>query len=129
MRVAGLYALLDMSRDIKKEHLLAGLAVWRYCEDSARFVFGAALGHPMAETLLYRLRAFPDGLTRTQLNEAFGHNRSSAHIHEALAFLAQRGLVTAECEKTDGRPAERWRATTHSGDPMRGVESGAKVLS
>ncbi len=129
MRIACLYALLDMSQDIKKEHLLAGLAVWRYCEDSARFVFGAALGHPMAEILLYRLRAFPDGLTRTQLNEAFGHNRSSAHLHEALAFLAQRGLATAECEKTDGRPAERWRATTHSGDPIRGVELGAKVLS
>src|SRR5262249_32262647 len=36
MRLACVYALLDASSVVSAEHLLAALAVWQYCEDSAR---------------------------------------------------------------------------------------------
>ncbi len=42
MRLAMLYALLDGSDEIRVEHLKAGLAVWRYCEESALCIFGSS---------------------------------------------------------------------------------------
>ena len=44
MRLAAIYALLDGTDKIALAHLKAGLEVWRYCEDSAAYVFGTALG-------------------------------------------------------------------------------------
>jgi hypothetical protein len=38
-RLSMLYALLDGSAIIRPKHLRAGLAVWRYCDASARFLF------------------------------------------------------------------------------------------
>ena len=35
-----IYALLDQSLEIRWPHLKAALAVWRYCEQSARWLFG-----------------------------------------------------------------------------------------
>jgi hypothetical protein len=40
IRLALLYALLDEADHIGTEHLRAALALWRYAEDSARFIFG-----------------------------------------------------------------------------------------
>ena len=47
MRLACIYALLGCSDVIRVEHLQAALAVWTYCEDSVRFVFGDVLGDPV----------------------------------------------------------------------------------
>ena len=59
MRLAMLYALLDRSPVIGSDHLLAGLAVWTYAEQSARYIFGSALGDPVADEILNHLRSTP----------------------------------------------------------------------
>ena len=41
IRLALLYALMDTSDHIRSEHLRAAVALWRYCEDSARYIFDA----------------------------------------------------------------------------------------
>ena len=114
MRLAVLYALLDLSAVIRLEHLRAALAMWKYCERSARYV-GSALGDPLADELLERLHsAGEDGLTRTQIRDALGRNRSGSRIDQALHELARHRLAHIEQESTDGRPGrpvERWRAT------------------
>jgi len=46
LRLALLYALLDGQAFVDEPHLHAALAVWDYCEASARFVFGESLGDP-----------------------------------------------------------------------------------
>jgi hypothetical protein len=112
MRVACLYALLDEVAEIEPAHLKAALAVWTYCEDSARYIFGSALGHPLAETLLSKLKAAPKGLTKTDLSAVVGRNRTAAEIDQALGVLAENGLATAELVETEGRPAHRWFATS-----------------
>ena len=43
VRLSLIYALLDLSPSILPTHLEAALALWRYAEDSARFIFGDAL--------------------------------------------------------------------------------------
>ena len=44
MRLALLYALLDSSDCIRREHLVAALALWEYVEASAQCVFGDSMG-------------------------------------------------------------------------------------
>lgn len=111
LRLAMIYALLDCSRFIEKRHLSAALAVWRYCFDSSRFIFGNALGDPIADTILRELRRHPNGLTRTEIREIFKRNRSEEEISRALGFLLEGGWVSCTEEQTGGRPAERWVAT------------------
>lgn len=53
MRLACIYALLDESREVKAVHLQAGLAVWKYREASACYIFGDALGDPLADVFLF----------------------------------------------------------------------------
>jgi hypothetical protein len=109
MRIAMLYGLLDRSGRIECDHLKAAFEVWRYSLDSARFIFGDALGDPIADELLRQLRANPKGLTRTEIRDLF-HRHQSAQLGRALASLAELGLVKLVLEKTGGRSAERWIA-------------------
>jgi len=113
MRLACLYAVLDMSTVVRREHLLAALAVWDYCEASARFIFGDALGDPVADEILRALRqAGEEGMTRTAIREdLFQRNMPSRRIQRALAVLVEAGLVSVErVTDTGGRPAEIYRA-------------------
>lgn len=110
MRMACLYAVLDLAREIRAEHLIAAEASWKYCEASARFIFGDALGDPLADELLRLLRQSPQGLTRTDLNNALCRNKTAVHIGRALALLAEYGLAKVKMEETSGRSAERWLA-------------------
>jgi hypothetical protein len=113
MRLALVYALMSGSRVIEAEHLSAGLAVWSYCEASARLIFGDALGDRDADELLKALRAAPDGLTRTEISQVFGRNKSASEINRALTALVQHGLVTSKNEDpTGGRPTERCYAVS-----------------
>jgi hypothetical protein len=115
VRLAVLYALLDRSDEIRSQHLIAALASWVYVEQSVLYVFGSALGDPLADDLLHLLRAAPDGMTRWDITEALGRHKSAERISRALALLAQHGLAHCTKEQTNGRPAERW----HVGKPSR----------
>lgn len=111
MRLSLLYALLDESDVIRRAHLEAALAFWRYCEASARWIFGESMGDPLADTLLAKLRdAGQVGLTRTQISGALGHNVSAERIARALGQLSDRRLALSRRVSTRGRAAERWYA-------------------
>jgi hypothetical protein len=110
LRLACIYALLDLSSVILPEHLMAALAVWKYCEDSARFIFGDSLGDPVADEILRALRSNPQGMTRTEIRDLFGRHKGSEQIGQALSLLLEHGLVDRREEKTEGRSAERWFA-------------------
>ena len=43
MRLAGLYALLDQSATIRRDHLTAALAFWEYVEESAAWILRNSL--------------------------------------------------------------------------------------
>ena len=112
MRLACLYALLDASDAIRRDHLESALALWRYCERSARYIFGDRMGDPMADALLAALRSAPAGLTRLQIrDDVFSRNKSSAKIARTLGRLLEYGLAHGEKVDTGGkRPAELWYA-------------------
>lgn len=106
LRLSVLYAALDRSPVIRREHLDAGLAVWRYAFDSAAWIFGSAVGDPVADELLAALARGP--LTRTEIRDLFGRNQSGARIDVVLGRLLADGLVAHWREETGGRPREIW---------------------
>lgn len=112
LRLSVTYAALDMSPCIRAEHKAAALAVWRYCDASARWVFGDATGDPSADTILAALRR-GGPISRTAISELFGKNVSSSRISGALGILLAAGLAKAERTTGEhgGRPAEMWTST------------------
>jgi hypothetical protein len=112
VRLAALYAVMDESSEIRREHLLAALALWNYAERSARYIFGDATGDPVADQILEALRgAGQMGMTRTEISNLFKRNRSADQIARALEDLLKLGRVRRESNKdTGGRAAERWFA-------------------
>jgi hypothetical protein len=106
IRVSLNYALLDESEEICEVHLRAGLAVVsKYCFDSARFIWGDALGDPVADQTLKRIRdAGAGGLTRLDLMNAFSRHKSSTELDRAIGVLTERALIRAVSrDDTGGR--------------------------
>jgi hypothetical protein len=114
MRLACIYALLDSRSDVSITHLNAALAVWHYCEQSARFIFGDATGDDIADAILDGLRAKQrEGLTRTEISQLLQRNESRDRIDAALALLEQSNLARVDRERTSPaqmKPTERWFA-------------------
>ena len=111
LRLALLYALLDERTEIDEPHLLAAVALWEYCEQSARFIFGSAIGSLVAAEILRALRAAGEnGLSRTNIRDLFKRHQSTEKIGVALDLLRQRNLAHVETQPTEGRSVEIWRA-------------------
>ncbi len=97
VRLSLLYALLDGGRVIRREHLLAALALWDYCAESARVIFGDASGDPDADKILAALRAAGSkGLTGADINRLFGGHRNPKQLDASLSRLLGRGLIRFE---------------------------------
>src|SRR5262249_7384214 len=112
MRLACLYALLDSVPQVDVEHLEAALALWSYCQESARYIFGDALGDPLADRIRQALGNESKGLSRTEISDLFQRNQPEFHIAAALALLEGCGLARCLTENHEkGRPTERWFAS------------------
>jgi hypothetical protein len=109
--LALIYALLDRASAIRADHLRAALAVWRYCEASARYVWRDDLGDPTADELLRALRAAGnDGMTRFDITNYFSRHKVAAELDRAIGVLAERGLIRSATQDTAGRPVTRYWA-------------------
>ncbi len=112
IRLAALYAVMDTSRTIERPHLGAALAIWKYASDSARHIFGDATGNPVADRIMEKLRATPQGLTRTDISKLFQRHQSKDQIDVALAMLLRLGRAKSRTQPTGGRDSERWFANS-----------------
>jgi hypothetical protein len=124
LRLSMLYALLDCSETIGVRHLEAALALWRYCEDSARFIFGEAVGNSTADTILSALRESSDGLTQTEINNLFGRNLSAQRLKMDISMLVSQGLVQCFKVQTAGAPRKLWRIAEGTQKPTEEYEEG-----
>jgi hypothetical protein len=111
LRLSMLYALLDCSQVIRVEHLKAALALWDYAATSAEWIFGNALGDPVADAILQALLTRPEGMTRSEVSGSLNRNQSAIRIDQALQSLVSQGLAFPTPQKTGGRKSEIWRAT------------------
>ncbi len=107
LRLATLYAIVDSSAAIQPPHLLAALAVWRYCEASARYLFGDSTGDPAADAILEKVRQCPGGVTRLEIRDLLHRHCSGTRLTRILDRLVVEGLLRrAKRTDTGGRPAE-----------------------
>jgi Bifunctional DNA primase/polymerase, N-terminal/Protein of unknown function (DUF3987) len=109
IRIMMIYACLDQSSTFKVEHLRASLEVWRYCEDSARYIFGDAIGDANANKILAKLAASPQGVSESDISNLFGRNIPASELHRALTVLEQSGQAMRSLIPTAGRPTTIWR--------------------
>jgi len=107
MRLACIYALMDCSRVIRKEHLYAALALWDFAEASVRYIFKGKTGDDVADKIYAALHESPTGLTRTDISNLFDRHQSRERIDEALELLRQCKRVNIAHQNTGGRPIER----------------------
>lgn len=111
LRLSVLYAALDGFAEINLSHLFAALAVWDFCEASARHVFGSATGDEVADTIEEMLvEAHPGFLTRTEIRDRFGRHAPPGRIPKALSLLRESGRAKVQLLETGGRPTECWTA-------------------
>jgi hypothetical protein len=111
LRLAAIYALLDRSATIGVQHLWAALAVWNYCENSARLLFGTSSGDPDLDALQDELRSQgKGGMTRKEIRDFFNRHKSRREVDALLSRLLEQGAVQVERERTAGRDRERWRS-------------------
>lgn len=108
MRLACIYALMDCSAIIRKEHLYAALALWDFAEASVRYIFKGKTGDDVADKIYEAVQESKTGLTRTDINNLFDRHKSKERIDEALEMLrkCKRVNIFRE-ENTSGRPVER----------------------
>lgn len=110
LRLSMIYALLDGEGVIGVDHLHAALAVWDYCDESARIIFGEADaegGDALEQQLLALVRQTP-GVNRRGLHQALGGRVTATALVAALAKLRDRGQARCERVATGGRPGECW---------------------
>jgi hypothetical protein len=105
LRLSVVYAVMNGSAVVTADHLLAALAVWDYCEASARYLFGDATGDPVADRILTSIRAAGSGgLALSDISDLFDRHQKSGRIQAALSDLEETGMVDRRTEPTEGRP-------------------------
>jgi hypothetical protein len=112
IRLSLIYSLLDRRAEIDIAHLEAAIALWENSEASVRWIFGDALGDPIADEILRALRQAADaGMTRTQVRDLFGRHQNADRIAVSLSTLERYGKAESICRETAGHPAATWMAT------------------
>lgn len=124
LRLAMIFALLDGSALIEVCHLEAALAVWRYCRDSARYVFGVDGAMDEARELSEvgrERKRFEDDLARLEEalrssgsltgteQRALFSNRAggkSSYLGKLRKELISRGLAVERPQNSGGRPRQ-----------------------
>jgi hypothetical protein len=110
LRLSMLYALLDGSSTIDEPHLRAALAVWRYCDESARLIFTPADDGGTETALEAKIRRVVrqrPGIMRTELRDAISHKLKAAELERALTWLSGRGEIERRPSVENGRTCER----------------------
>ena len=121
IRLATLFALIDGTCTMQREHLRAALALWTYAEDSAHYIFGDRRGDPLADSLAQALRdAGVHGMTRTAIRDHFKRHADAGRVDAVLTVLSASGVARRGRMPTGGRDAEIWYWTATEGDQSDG---------
>jgi hypothetical protein len=102
LRLALIYALLDGQQQIEERHLDAALALWRYAQESALYIFGDRAADPIEEKILEALKQNP--LTATELSRAFSGHLSKERLQPILQQLEAQQRISITKQKNGGRP-------------------------
>ena len=101
-----LYALLDKSDHIRLEHLKAAAALWQYCEDSVKTIFGALLTPEQSKIFEF---IADRSVNKTQIfRECFKNNREAKAIENDLkALLFHERIIKEDGNVSSYRQARK----------------------
>ncbi|MDR3361438.1 MAG: DUF6371 domain-containing protein, partial [Desulfovibrio sp.] len=102
MRLALIYALLDGQDSIQEKHLGASLALWRYAQESALYIFGDKSADPLEEKILEALKQGP--LSATELSAVFCRHVPKDRLQPLLQQMEARQRISITRQKSGGRP-------------------------
>jgi hypothetical protein len=106
VRLSLLYALLDGSAEIQKVHLEAALAVWDYCEESVRYIFGDA-ADPEYKRIMRKLEDGP--LTSGEIRrQVFADHQTSEWVEEKMVDLEQLRKVRRGTKELKTKTCVAW---------------------
>ena len=100
-RLSLLYACLDMSWTIEPIHIKTALALWKYVEQSAFYIFGNIID-PTEQKILDTLADGPK--TGTELYKAFSNNIDKSKLTTAINSLLASKKIIVQDVATGGRP-------------------------
>ncbi|WP_419783108.1 bifunctional DNA primase/polymerase [Maridesulfovibrio sp.] len=105
-RIALIYALLDRSNCVRLPHLKAALALWDYCEQSARFIFAGLESDSTCQKIMEALEESGGKLDTSGLYKFFGNHISKRKMTVALNnLLASKNIRVEELKpQGGGRP-------------------------
>ena len=106
VRLAMIYALLAGHKALHVEDLQAALAAWKYCRDSALYLFGDT---PADRRVTKIMSALEDGpMSRQEIREGiFSRHITRQELDDLLNQMESDRLITLETVPTSGRPETR----------------------
>ena len=103
IRLAMIYAFLDKVDIIEPRHIQSACAVWKYCEDSARFIFSGKEINPFVSKIRKLLKK--DGrLSVSEIYQHFNKHITKDQLEESITELISRNEIVQTEIKTGGRP-------------------------
>jgi hypothetical protein len=110
LRLSLIYALLDGSSVIERQHLVAALAVWNYSVGSVRHLFGDSIGNNVADRIREQLSSvYPKQEERNKFYKWFGGHVTSKELTTAIKLLLEMDAIEQSIQKTAGRSKELYR--------------------
>lgn len=111
LRLSTLYAVMDCSPLVRREHLEAALALWEYTEASAEYIFGEAAvsfdkgtaNEDAAKILVALKEAGEYGLDATDIHKLFNNHKPAKQREKLLMQLQEEDFITVRKEITNGR--------------------------
>jgi hypothetical protein len=117
LRLSMIYALLSKEPSIMPVHLEAALALWAYCEASAKFIFSGRDSNQYGRKILVALRSGPK--STTYLYKLCGGKVRARDLKNALDELIAKEKIEVTREQTKGKPKLVFRLTDGYG-PLEG---------
>lgn len=103
IRLSMIFALQDAQGAIDARHIESALAVWQYCEDSARFIFAGRGVNPDANKLFTLIKEKRKADASAVYKHFQGHITKPA-LERAVNELTSQGRIDVAQEATGGRP-------------------------
>lgn len=119
-RLGLVYALLARRSEIDLSDMQAALAAWRYCEDSAAYLFGGGTAPDRLTGRVLSILGDGQTLDRRTIHRAIGGHTAAGELDRVRDVLVagRRLRVTAiPAGPGGGRPAESWTLTGDASKP------------
>lgn len=103
VRLSMIYALIDGKSHIDVLHVEAALAMWRYAQASAEYIFNEdSVGSKLDCKVKEILTGVPAGMSLTEIHKATGNNHKATILHKSIQRLVDAGLVRSELVRFEG---------------------------